>query len=156
MNNIDDTIVSMAKLELTQRIVTLQYAVKFVCGKSAGEAVAPGFYYTAINLHNPTDRNIRFQRKIAVALPDEQGPVSSFSKEDLGPDGALEIDCKGIRKQAEIAGDFLKGFVVIKSIVELDVVAVYTVASRDQQVVAIHTERVTPRRREFRFPKLGA
>ena len=31
-----------------------QYAVKFVRGKSAGPVVAPGTYFTAINLHNPT------------------------------------------------------------------------------------------------------
>src|SRR5262245_45056441 len=46
-----------------------QYAVKFVCGKSAGEVVAPGVYFTAVNVHNPTYKTIQFRVKVAVALP---------------------------------------------------------------------------------------
>jgi hypothetical protein len=42
----------------------------------------------------------------------------------------------------------LKGFVVIESEVELDVVAVYTAAGSDRQVETIHTERVPARSRK--------
>ena len=39
----------------------LQYAVKFVCGRSNGAVVLPGEYLTAINIHNPSDeREVRF------------------------------------------------------------------------------------------------
>jgi hypothetical protein len=34
--------------------VKFQYAARFVCGKSAGQVVAPGVYSTAVNVHNPT------------------------------------------------------------------------------------------------------
>jgi len=151
----DDSIVSSAKLELTQQLPALQYAVKFVCGKSAGEVVAPGEYFTAINVHNPTYEIIRFRKKVAVALPSEQpGPVSEFSDAKLGPDQALEIDCRDIFRHAHSDAAFLKGFVVIESDIELDVVAVYTAAGGDGQVQTLHIERVTPRRRPVGLPDL--
>ena len=61
--------------------IIFQYAVKFVCGKSDGEVVAPGKYWTAINVHNPTERVIKFRKKIVVALPSERpGPVCKLIK----------------------------------------------------------------------------
>lgn len=62
------------------------------------------------------------------------GPVSKFFDEILGPDEALEIDRKDIFKHADTNIDFIKGFVIIESDVELDVVAVYTAAGREQQI----------------------
>jgi len=123
--------------------------VKFICGKSEGHVVAPGEYWTAINVHNPTSSNVRFRKKIATALPSEQpGPVTKFFDARLGPDEALEIDRGDIFKHARQDADFLKGFVIIESEIELDVAAVYTAAGRDRHVVTIHTERVIPRARE--------
>ncbi len=140
--------------------ITYQYAVKFVCGKSKGKVVAPGDYWTAINVHNPGHSKISFRKKIAVALPDEKpGCVTRFSDCILGSDEVLEIDCDDIfrhakESQCKIKGGFLKGFVVIESFVELDVVAVYTAAGRDKQVETFHTERISPRRREACLPDL--
>jgi hypothetical protein len=126
----------------------LQYAVKFVCGRSAGAVVAPGVYWTAINVHNPTDADVTFRKKVAIALPHETpGRVSPFTDAKLGPDEALEIDCEDIHRLADDPADFLKGFVVIESKVELDVVAVYTAAGATDQIETLHTERVAPRRR---------
>ena len=125
-----------------------QYAAKFVCGKSPGDVVARGVYFTAVNVHNPTYTGIQFRLKIAVALPGlKPGPVSKFQDAKLGPDEALEIDCQDIFKLAQTDVGFLKGFVVIESEVELDVVAVYTAAGGDDQVETLHTERVSPRPR---------
>jgi hypothetical protein len=44
-----------------------EYAVKFICGTSQGDVVAPGVYYTAINVHNPTNTVVGFRKKFAVA-----------------------------------------------------------------------------------------
>ena len=149
MRYADDSIISLAKLELIQEYPAFQYAAKFVCGKSAGEVVAPGVYFTAVNIHNPTYTAVRFRIKIAVALPGlKPGPVSKFFDAELGPDEALEIDCPDIFKYAETRADFLKGFVVVETDVELDVVAVYTAAGGDEQVETLHTERVPARRLE--------
>lgn len=135
--------------------IMYQYAVKVVCGKNEGRVVAPGQYWTAINVHNPFYHDVRFRFKIAVALPHlEEGPISPFYDARLGPDGALEIDCEDIFERAHTNEDFLKGFVVIQSFEELDVVAVYTAAGADDAVETFHTERVKPRRMQVGLPDL--
>jgi len=135
--------------------IIFEYAVKFVCGKSDGRVVAPGEYWTAINVHNPLERPVRFRKKIAVALPHEEpGPVSQFFEARLGPDEALEIDREDIFEHAQVGDDFLKGFVVIHSDVQLDVVAVYTAAGEDRGVNTLDVEVVLPRQREVGLPDL--
>jgi len=130
----------------SERVAAFQYAVKFVCGSSVGDVVARGRYYTAINVHNPADKAIRFRKKFAIALPGEQpGPVSEFSDAKLGPDEALEIDCRDIFEHTQSTDRFLKGFAVIESDVELDVVAVYTAAGASGGIETLDVERVSPR-----------
>jgi hypothetical protein len=143
--------------QIAKRTV-LQYAVKFVCGKS-GDAgiVAPGVYFTAINVHNPLYKSVGFRVKVAIGLPGlKAGPVSRFINTKLGPDEALEIDCPDIQKIAGQRSDFAKGFVVIESSTELDVVAVYTASGSTGQVETLHTERVPARRVEVGTPDLIA
>lgn len=126
--------------------VSLQYAAKVVCGKSAGQVVVPGVYRTAVNVHNPNRTTVALRWKVAVGLPGAKaGPISKFFDARLGPDAALEIDCPDIMKRVK-ATDFLKGFVVIECGLELDVVAVYTAAPDKGQVATLHTERVPARR----------
>ena len=134
---------------MTSKDPTFQYAVKFVCGRADGEVLARGEYLTAVNVHNPTNKDIEFRKKFAIALPRQRpGPVSEFTSTRLGPDEALEIDCPDIRERTGVETDFLKGFVIIESNVELDVVAVYTAAGADREVETLHLERVPARRRE--------
>lgn len=128
-----------------------QYAVKFVCGKSPApgqqQVVATGTYFTAINVHNPFNDTAKFRKKIAVALPNEKaGKVSPFFDVVLKGDEALEIDCDDIYKHMHMNATFLKGFVVIESKTELDVVAVYTAAGANGQVETMDVERFPPRR----------
>ncbi|HYR74730.1 MAG TPA: CARDB domain-containing protein [Pyrinomonadaceae bacterium] len=148
----------LATLTINQRPVgaqvphlPFQYAVKFVCGKSPGpgqqQVVATGTYFTAINVHNPFNDTVKFRKKIAVALPNEKaGKVSPFFDVALKGDEALEIDCDDIYKHMHMNQTFLKGFVVIESKTELDVVAVYTAAGASGQVETMHVERFPPRR----------
>ena len=129
----------------------VQYAVKFVCGEPEPiqDILAQGRYFTAINVHNPElDRTVDFWWKVAVALPElKVGPITRFRNVSMPADGALEIDCPTIRELAR-EERFVKGFAVLLSKRELDVVAVYT-ASRDPGTVddvrALHMERVPPR-----------
>jgi CARDB/BNR/Asp-box repeat len=144
-----------AAIVLRKAVAPFQYAAKFVCGKPGGGELAPGVYFTAINVHNPTERGVRFRKKVAVAGRRERpGPVSRFFDAKLGPDEALEIDCPDIRRHAGVHEEFLKGFVVIESETELDVVAVYTAAGEDRQVETLHVERVPPRRAQAGLPDL--
>lgn len=129
-----------------------QYAAKFVCGKPGPRVVAPGEYFSAINVHNPHEWPVKLRKKVAVALPGEKpGPVSRFVHEELKGDEAFEIDCPDILRRAG-GGEFLKGFVIIESEDELDVVTVYTVAGESP---SIHTERV-PYRIVGRLPVVKA
>lgn len=149
----------LTTLSLNERPVTaqapaplpFQYVVKFVCGKSPvpgqTQVVAPGTYFTAINVHNPAADIVGFRKKFAVALPKEKaGLVSPFFDAKLGPDEALEIDCGDIFSHVHAQGSFLKGFAIIQSKTELDVVAVYTAAGASGQVETMDVERVEPRR----------
>lgn len=138
---------------MAQPAAGFQYAVKFVCGKSPGEVTAPGVYFTAIDVHNPTGRGFGFRKKFVIAPPLEKaGPAPKVAGAELGPDQAFEIDCQDILKHLVIGEQatpaFVKGFVVIESGAELDVVAVYTAAGASGQVETLHIERVQPRRRQ--------
>ena len=127
-----------------------QYVVKFVCGKApeASRLLAPGEYFTAINVHNPNERGFAFRKKFAIALPGEKpGRVSKFFDTKLGPDEAFEIDCPDILSHLD-ASRFAKGFAVIESDHELDVVAVYTASGRSGTVETMDVEEVRARRRD--------
>ena len=134
-----------------------EYAAKFVCGLAATLPgtpagtlpVAPGYYYTAINVHNPSTTELnQIQKRFVIALPGETvGPKSGFVPEQLKADDAMEIECPDIAKQLGLTvGKFVKGFVDIRSTAELDIVGVYTAAtSATGSVVTMTLERV-PRR----------
>lgn len=126
-----------------------QYAAKFVCGKSEGRVVAPGTYFTAINVHNPLEAPVEFRKKFAIALPGQKaGRVTKFFPAKLGPDQAFEIDCPDIFLETETKQPFLKGFAVLESHTPLDVVAVYTAAGATGRVETMELERVPTRTHE--------
>lgn len=135
--------------------IVFQYAVKVVLGRSGGEVVAPGEYWTAINVHNPYHYTFaRFIKKIVVARPfEEQGEVFGPFDGRLEPGHALEIDRMDVDRHLEELGvrfEFLKGYVVIECETELNVVAVYTASGREEMLQVFHTERVAPRVLEVR------
>ena len=130
-----------------------EYAVKFVCGRSAATGaasgvVAPGPYFTAVNIHNPSLRqSVTFRHKLVAAFPNlKPGPIVWRAPATLRPDEAAEIDCAEILRSfvnQNRPPAFLKGFVVLLSPIELDVVAVYTAGQ--PTVSTLHTERVPAR-----------
>jgi hypothetical protein len=131
-----------------------QYAVKVVCGEvKAGEntPVAPGRYWTAVNVHNPDKcKDANFRLKIGIAQLNLQSPVSQyFGPFPLRPDGMVEFDCPIIRS---IAGQlvsppppFVKGFLVLECDRALDVVAVYSGSAGSTAANTFSTERVPAR-----------
>ena len=151
---------ALASAAAAQQRPVVEYAVKFVCGRApvtAMPVVAPGSYFTAINVHNPGAQPLAFRKKFAIALPLEKaGPISKFFDAKLGPDEALEIDCEDVFRAFATAGvpptqvprRFLKGFAVIQltdTLGELDIVAVYTAAGATGQVETMELERVPAR-----------
>jgi len=126
-----------------------QYATKFVCGVSPGSIVAPGSYFTAINVHNPSVGTVTYKKKFTVAAPGKPGPIRWQPDQTLRSDEALEIDCpeilRGTSATATAQPRFAKGFVVLESPSELDVVVVYTAAGSTRRVETMEVERVPKR-----------
>ena len=129
------------------RVTIFMYAAKFVCGKDDKGIVAPGQYFTAINVHNasPINKAIYIKR-FALALPEERpGKISGFERGILGPDEAMGIDCQNIDKHTGTnPGDFIEGYALLYSLSELDVVDIMTAGH--SEVETLHTERVPVRR----------
>jgi hypothetical protein len=137
----------------------LQYAAKFLCGPMERKEhddhynpggiwahAARGTYHTAVNVHNPTDKPAIIRFKFATALANgKPGPISRFIEFRLGADEATSLDCSSIYELLKMRPEFLDGFTVLESDVELDVVAVYTAGGKDGRVTALHTERVPAR-----------
>jgi hypothetical protein len=44
-------------------VAAFEYAAKFVCGKPGADELAPGVYFTAINVHNPTERDVKLRKE---------------------------------------------------------------------------------------------
>jgi hypothetical protein len=117
-----------------------EYAAKFVCGvpglEAQREAVKPGNYATAINIHNPnqlaTTPPINFTKHAVLALSEGTTPRPPFPPvtESLPSDFAMEVDCRNIWDLLKVSPDspFVKGFLVILAPAgtSLDVVGVYS------------------------------
>jgi len=127
-----------------QDTIVVQYAAKLLCGASNRRGVTPGRYFTAVNVHNPYRDSLSFRYKFALTRPNVvPGPITPWTAATLNSDQALEIECTDTL--VRIGGGFAKGFVVVETQRELDVVAVYTAAVTTRiQTMAI--DRVPPRR----------
>jgi hypothetical protein len=112
----------------------LQYAAKFVCGKTDTTAgnFAPATYFTTINVYNTSSPAI--DKRIVIALPDEKAGGSTKNIAVTLPNGrAMQIDCKNILGHLKAEGvptTFpADGFVIIRAMTPIDVVGVYTTTS---------------------------
>jgi hypothetical protein len=139
-----------------------QYAAKFICGTSPRgrlQVLAQGTYFTSINIHNPFTVRANLKMKVAIELLDEEGSATPFPDIQIPAEKAVDFSCRDIAKRLGVvfaAGFdtnqrrvFAKGFVVIESKTELDVVAVYTTGSGsifNQRVTTMNLERVPVRR----------
>ena len=139
---------------------TLVYSAKFVCGtNTSDQGVVIGLYETSVNIHNPHFREVRFQKKAVIALPQrsqQRGPISKRRLERLKSDEAVGVDCVDIRALFGTTAPtgFIEGFVVlyVPRSFPLDVVGVNTARERKgssadtpiYDVSSISVERVTP------------
>lgn len=122
-----------------------QYAAKFICTSNipgtsqTTDALLPGHYQTAINIHNPREEKLEIRMKLASTIG-----ISKWIPEGMGPDGVLRITCGDIRKfELHLIHSF-EGFLVIESPCSLDVTAVYT-AGNKESVVSIDVETIRER-----------
>jgi hypothetical protein len=138
----------MAKATASSRTrYPFQYAAKFICtanipGTSqTTDALLPGVYQTAVNVHNPQTKKIRLRKKIASPLG-----ISKYFDDGLEPDGVMRITCSQIRDFGITFIHGFEGFLVIESTHSLDVIAVYTAGGRQEQVSSIDVEQVKERK----------
>ena len=140
-----------------------EYIIKFIIGSSPRkpEVLAPAYYWTAINIYNASPcKDATLSWKAARALPALQvGATSPWATATLSRGRGFEIDNEDIDHALALGGDERKpvehelgrithgkGFVVIRSDIELDIVAVYTASEGREHDVALHTERVIGRK----------
>jgi hypothetical protein len=115
------------------------YAAKFACGEfgktlaaSAKDApegpVAPGYYQTAINIHNPDNSAVSFQKKAILMYSGTKPATETKFEQPLPPGNLIQtglpsdygmlIDCQDIRAMllptAPAAPAFIEGYVVIQ------------------------------------------
>ena len=124
-----------------------QYAAKFICTSNipgtsqTSDAVVPGTYQTAVNIHNPQNIAIKLRKKIASPIG-----ISKYFAGALKPDEVERVVCSQL-------GDFglrlihgFEGFLVIDSSHSLDVVAVYTAEGNNQGVTTMDVEQIRERK----------
>ena len=101
--------------------------MKFICTSNipgtsqTSAALFPGSYQTGVNIHNPNAQDVRFRMKLASGIG-----ISEFRDGSLEPDGATSVTCAQIRDFGLQLIHGFEGFLVIESMLSLDVVAVYT------------------------------
>ena len=123
------------------------YPVKITCVPHFGPAspaLMPAKYRTAVNVHNPWDMPANIEKWVTLSYPQgEPSIMSEHVNEVLNPWWAFDVDCKHMKNDfvfplqlapnastdsatmpPKVPGG--KGFLVIKSDRELDVVAIYT------------------------------
>jgi hypothetical protein len=136
---------SVARAASAQDTIVVQYAAKLLCGISNRPGVAPGRYFTAVNVHNPARDSVFFRYKFALTGPNTRpGPITPWTPATLRSDQALEIECTD--SLIRIGRGFAKGFVVVETQRELDVVAVYTATGPTTRVQTMAIDRVPPRK----------
>ena len=149
------------KPPVTSQVYT--YSVKITCVPhlgSASPALMPAKYRTAVNVHNPWEESVNIVKWVTLSPPQGQTPISGDKiHESLGPWGAFDVDCPHVRDEfglpqgSKVPGG--KGFMIIQSDRELDVVAVYTargeIPSSNGVGKSIDVERIGPKVAEGRI-----
>ena len=112
-----------------------RYDAKFLCGVQPdprGLRLTQGQYGSVINILNPTRRQVRFRKSLALAFPPAeqiQGETYPISMDDLDANHALKVDCEDVRTNVfggAFPADYIDGFITILSPQQLEVQGVYT------------------------------
>ncbi len=125
-----------------------QYASKFICTSNipgtsqTTDALLPGHYQTAVNIHNPHEDKLEVRMKIASPIA-----ISKWIDVGLKPDGVMRLTCRDLEKFELHNIHGFEGFLVIESPCSLDVTAVYTAGGlKPNEVSSIDVEDVRERR----------
>jgi len=138
----------MAKTSKSAQLAyKFQYAAKFICTSNipgtslTSEAVLPGVYQTAVNIHNPNNIKIKMRKKLAASIG-----ISKYFDSALGADAVESVTCAQVNNFGLQLVHGFEGFLVIESTHSLDVIAVYTAGGHKEQVSSIDVETVKERK----------
>lgn len=86
------------------------YDVKAICGPNKkGDIIAPGHYWTAINILNSSRDSVKVSAWVSVGLPGLQpGLTNGTADGGLEPGQTMEVDCPTIRRLAD--SERVKGY----------------------------------------------
>ena len=124
------------------------YPIKFLCGPSSEafqEGIVAGVALTAINVLNPSDHDVRFDKQVSRALPYQaEGPRSESLEDSLGPLGAIEIECNEIRQMlpSQMTEEFRTGYLLLRANRELVVTVVYSARPKSGEISTLDVQRV--------------
>ena len=124
-----------------------QYATKVICtanipGTSqTSDGLMPGVYETAVNIHNPNEKPTKVRKKIA-----NPGQISEFKNTSIGPDGVERFVCRNIQDFGITFIHGFEGFLIIESMLSIDVTAVYTAGGRGGEVSTMVVEQIKERK----------
>ncbi|WP_447969782.1 S8 family serine peptidase [Nitrospira sp. M1] len=139
----------------TPRVMGFHYAAKVVCGIQRDREdmrLARGIYGTAINIHNPGEKPVTFDKTLALTFPPKEqrpGKVLRIATDTLGPGEALAVDCPDIQQRLFPNGfptSYIKGFVVIESSASVNVTGVYSAMNLQGENPSIDVEQIRERR----------
>jgi hypothetical protein len=129
---------------------TVFYTAQFLCGP-ADETLQPGVtrgsYETLVTLTNPTDRPIRFAKRVSRALPRQQpGFVSSLVPGRIAPQGSISLECDEIRHMLPVpmTTQFRSGSLLIYADGQLAVTAVYSARPEQGGIATMQTVTISP------------
>lgn len=131
----------------TRNPYKFQYAVKFICTSNipgtsqTSDAVVPGSYQTAVNIHNPQNTAIKLRKKIASPVG-----ISKYFDGALKPDEVERVVCAQLGNFGIRLIHGFEGFLVIDSSHSIDVVAVYTAEGNNQGVTTMDVEQIRERK----------
>jgi len=128
-----------------------RYSAKFVCGKptaveTGSLAVAPGTYFTAINVHNLFNNSaVGLRKRFSFGkIGENPGGMSNWLSTTLQPGQTMLIDCRDLL--GNLGGPpFAEGVAEIISSGDIDVIGVYTTVGASNLVTTMEIDRV-PRR----------
>ena len=141
------TVSILPQIAFAQPSEKYQYAVKVICGYSDGKILDRGTYRTAVNVYS--DTTDKLVMKIVLIEPEIAARIFYLESVSLEPDRAIELDCGEICEAVQGICEkyrFLKGFLILQSQFEVDVVAVYTAGGLFRKVTSMDVERISPRK----------
>src|SRR3954471_9462919 len=97
-------------------ICRFEYAAKVLCGevRESGGPLAPGRYFTEINIYNPNDRPVTVRKTFVLTIPpggqkESEPPPPFHEQHPLNPGRAVAVDCQYLDPRVGVA-PFYIGF----------------------------------------------